>query len=115
MNKNDPALSDPYLLAMHFEQVAQDLYASLAQVSENRDTRVTFARLSNEEAGHAGLFRDLRTANASKPPTVDFTEQALNLMRTYILPVPGTLSGIALRGGRKTALELALKIEQDSV
>ena len=115
MNENDSALSDPYLLAMHFEQVAKDLYADLAQISDNADTRMIFARLSKEEAGHIGLFRNLRTAHTSKPPTAECTEQALALMRAHILPVPGTVSAIALLGDLKKALELALRMEQDSI
>ncbi len=115
MNENNPALSDPYLLAIHFEQAAKDLYANLALVSQSVEARRVFARLANEEAVHIGLFRNLRTASAANPPTAEFTERALALMRTHILPVPGAVSGIAMRGGRAEALELALKLERDSM
>jgi rubrerythrin len=115
MNNANAAPSDPYLLAMHFEKIAQELYANLAQISERADARLIFARLSKEEGCHYELFSRLRAAYTTKPVTAASRDQAMELMRVHVLPPAGTVSGVALLGGQRKALEMALRMEQDAV
>lgn len=112
---NDAIPGDPYRLAMEFEKIGQDFYANLAAVCDREEARQLFARLAKEEAGHYDVFLRLWESLRDKPAGVVDRDAALDAMRGHVLPSPQAVHEAALHGGRDKALDLALRMEDNSI
>ena len=108
-----------FQVAMEMEQTGEVFYEALAASSRDERTSRLCRRLAREETEHFRTFKNLREGRSRAWPARPMTEDQLTFTRSLIkeklIPTPEEARRVALHGGAMDALDMGIKMEDDSV
>jgi rubrerythrin len=108
-----------FAAAMAMELVGKEFYAALAKVSDRADVREFCRFAAAAEAKHYGAFRQMRDAwlggRRATPLAPETVEKLRAMVMANIQPDPQAVRKVGLQGSLKDALDMAIRMEQDSV
>ena len=106
-------------IAMELEETGEVFYEALAISTPNPRVTALCRRLASQERSHYQTFKRMRedlSARPSAPPMkaedLAFVQAAIN---DRVIPDPRRAREIARKGALKQALELAIRLEKDTV
>lgn len=106
-------------MALDMEQTGQDFYTALAGGCGNRQVAALCVSLAKAEAAHAATFRAMRKRLAEAGRTRLLADEQLAqvhvLVKEFMIPKPDAVQTLALHGSAAGALNMAIKMERDSV
>jgi rubrerythrin len=110
---------DVCVMAMEMEQVGRDFYTALAGGSDDRRVRTFCALAAGEEGQHIDIFRRMK-ANLAQPGraeevTPEKQEELRQLVAHRVQPDAEAVQKVAMGGTLSDALDMALRMEQDSI
>ena len=110
---------DVLALAMELESLGRTFYESLALACDDAQVAKLSARLAKAEAKHFELFRKMRESLPAAIRTMPLDDkpaaQARELLKKLVVPRPEEVRRVALGGNLKNALNMAIRMEEDSV
>jgi len=108
-----------FQIAMELEQTGQVFYEALAIGCGNDRVAALCRRLAKQEVDHYNTFKAMREALVSGPDVTPLTGDDLDfaqaLVSDRIIPSPDEARKVAATGGVAEALDLAIRLEKDSV
>jgi len=105
-------------LAMQMEEIGRIFYEAFAEGCGKADMADLARRLAGQEQDHYRTFRRMREALAGGGrPAPGGAEAAAEeeLLRKHVVPEPAEVRRVALAGNAADALDLAVRMEEDSV
>ncbi len=104
-------------VAFDMEEMGRTFYLSLAEGCGNQQMAVLCNRLSREELKHADTFNQMRKEAGGKaiPLSDRQAQQFHELVKEAVMPKPPDVSKLVLKGGVQEALDMAIRMEQDSI
>ena len=110
---------EAFAAAMAMELVGKDFYTALAMASDRADVREFCRFAAAAEARHYSVFRQMRDAWAGArkaiPLAPETAEKLRAIVKANIQPDPQTVRKVGVHGSLKDALDMAIRMEQDSI
>jgi rubrerythrin len=107
------------VMAMEMEQVGRDFYTALAGGSDDRRVRTFCAVVAGEEGQHYESFQRMREQFAQAGPDPDISpqmqEELRQLVANRVQPNAAAVQKVAIGGELADALDMAIRMEQDSI
>jgi rubrerythrin len=106
-------------MALDMEQTGRDFYTALAAGCGNRQIAALCTRLAQAEATHATTFLAMRKrlaqAGRTRLLTDEQSAQVHAMVKEFMIPKPDAVQTLALHGSAMDAVNMAVKMERDSV
>jgi len=108
-----------FQIAMELEQTGQVFYEALAAGCGNDRVAALCRRLAKQEVDHFNTFKAMRQNLVAGPDVTPLTGEDLDfaqaLVADRIIPDPDEARRVAAAGSVNDALDLAIRLEKDSV
>lgn len=106
-------------MAMELEETGQIFYEALAVSCRNERVGSLCRRLAGQEQTHYNTFKRMREARRGEGESRAMDRQELEfvqgLINERVVPGPAAARALAAEGGLAQTLDLAVKLEKDSV
>ena len=108
-----------FQIAMELEETGQVFYEALAAACGDLKVAELCHRLARQEIDHYNKFKLLRERLASRPASHPLTWEEMDfaqaLINDRVVPDPAKARELAVKGSVAEALDLAIKLEKDSI
>jgi len=110
---------EAFQMALQLEASGQLFYESVAKATEDAAVADMCRNLAAQEQAHAAKFQAMRDATSKASPARRFTPEATEFVQAMlegkILLKPAEAKRIAAESDLSELLEMAIKMEQDSI
>ena len=114
-----PSGDEVFQVAMELEETGEVFYEALAATSQNSLITSMCRRLARDEVNHYRIFEEMRANRAGYWPTRDLDSDELrftqSLINERVIPSAEKMREIVAAGSIAETLELAIKMEDDSI